>query len=410
MSNTCCTSRNILACPLRSNGALFMTSRQNSAFNPFTQRQKNINVKWFENDLDHFYKFIESKPLLTAKQERWYGKAVKLWIAIEKERENLRMVKIEKYSKISPQTCGASISGAYSSTTANTTPMDVKHGKEQDRNNCLFVSNKELAMHLGCSELTIDKMERYGQISKAKLVDSNLKLVLAVVSRYRSSAIPNSELIAEGTIGLSKAALRYDYSKGFRFATYATWYVHQAISEYVRWRKHPAKMPSRYLILLRTVKKFSKDFKKVVRRDPTVTEIVHETGHSYYDVLKVLNMQQYPSLLFSPIAPTNGDNEGKERTYENTLASQFEEPLECSASRDNRRDLENLMASNLNAVERDILKLRLGLDGGEVKAIKEVGKKFKISWKQVRSVEKEAVQKLLDSDDIDDFAKRIISI
>jgi RNA polymerase primary sigma factor len=82
-------------------------------------------------------------------------------------------------------------------------------------------------------------MRHYSEVARNRLVNSNLKLVLAVVSRYRTSAIPNVELIAEGTRGLSKAALRYDYTKGFRFATYATWYVHQAIAEYVRWQKHP---------------------------------------------------------------------------------------------------------------------------------------------------------------------------
>merc|ERR1711998_749083 len=120
----------------------------------------------------------------------------------------------------------------------------------------------------GCSELTLEKMERYGRLSKAKLVNSNLKLVLAVVSRYRTSGIPNAELIAECTRGLSKAALRYDHSKGFRFATYATWYVHQAVSEYVRWRKHPAKMPSRYLLLQRKVKDFQRTFQEREGRLP----------------------------------------------------------------------------------------------------------------------------------------------
>lgn len=401
--------------------SLYMVNHQ---FNPFTQRQKNRNIKWFESDLNKFYKFIESKPLLTAEQEVWHGKAVSLWITIEKERENLRLAKVENLQNgtnadnddsstydlldnlvtIAPN----APPNAASTTTATTTRREVKEEDCASPYSYIYITNKELAKHLECSEITIEKIERYGELSKAKLVDSNLKLVLAVVSRYRSSNIPNSELIAEGTIGLSKAALRYDYSKGFRFATYATWYVHQSISEYVRWRKHPAKMPSRYLILLRIVKKFSKEFKKVAKRAPTVAEIVQETGHSHYDVVKVLNMQQYPSLLFSPVATGTGAKDGKERTYEDMLPSQFKEPLECCEIQDNRRDLENLMATNLNDVERDVLRLRLGLDDGEVKAIKEVGKRFKISWKQVLNVEKEAVEKLLASDDIEDFAKRIL--
>ena len=154
------------------------------SFNPFTSRNKNSRLKWFEVDLERFYSFVNDQPLLTAEQEHWCGKAVKLWIQVEKERDNLIVSR-----------------------------------------NVSSISREELAAYLGCSELTLAKMERYAELSKEKLVNGNLKLVLAVVSRYRTSGIPNTELIAEGTRGLAKAALRYDYSKGFRFATYATWYI-----------------------------------------------------------------------------------------------------------------------------------------------------------------------------------------
>ena len=136
-------------------------------------------------------------------------------------------------------------------------------------------------------------------------------------------------------------------------------------------------------------------------------ELVNETGQTEYDILKVLSMQQYPSLLFSPIASISSSADGRDRAYEDLLPSQFKEPLDVSDSRDKRRGLENIMATNLNDVEGNVLRLRLGLDDGEAKAVKEVGRKFKISWKQVRSVEKEAVRKLLNSDEIEDFANSI---
>merc|ERR1711998_328157 len=156
--------------------------------------------------------------------------------------------------------------------------------KSKEENAEIDVTFKELAKSVGCSEITLMKMQKYGELSKSKLVNSNLKLVLAVVSRYRTSGIPNAELIAEGTRGLSKAVLRYDYSKGFRFATYATWYVHQAISEYVRWRKHPAKMPSRYLLLLRKVRQYSTDYKVANGVLPNVNTMATALGQSHFDV------------------------------------------------------------------------------------------------------------------------------
>lgn len=182
---------------------LSMSSTQN--FNPFTQRQKNNKVRWFESDLDAFYSFVEEQPLLTATEELQYGKSLRLWSQVEQLRDQ------------------------YNNDSSRAFPID----------------DEELASVIGCSVSTLEKMGPYADVSKNRLVNCNLKLVLAVVSRYRTAGIPNAELIAEGTRGLSKAVLRYDYSKGFRFATYATWYVHQAIADYVRWRRHPAKMPSR---------------------------------------------------------------------------------------------------------------------------------------------------------------------
>lgn len=348
-----------------------MVSRQ--PFNPFSQRSKNIKVRWFEADLDAFYAFVEDQPLLTADQELQYGKAMRMWVQVEQMRTHM----------------------GYNNSTGATIP----------------VSNADLAAVIGCSANMLGNMSRYADVSKTRLVNSNLKLVLAVVSRYRTAGIPNAELIAEGTRGLSKAVLRYDYSKGFRFATYATWYVHQAIADYVRWRKHPAKMPSRYLILQRKVKDFSVEFKAIHGRQPTIVEMSHSLSQKQYDIIKVLTMQTYPTLLGTPAksAKTRIDS-GKERTFEELIPSLHKAPLAQTDSKDLRRDMEQMMNSNLNDVERDVLRLRLGLDDGRVKAVKEVGKRFKISWKQVRTVEKEALSKLLGSQEITEFVESYNSV
>lgn len=334
-------------------------------FNPFTARRRNTKIRWFESDLESFYSFVEGQPLLTGEQELKYGKAMKMW----KQIENLR-------KKLSLE----------SGTNAT-------------------ITNSNIAKNLGCPEMAIEKMIKYGEISKLRLVNSNMKLVLAIVSRYRTSAIPNAELIAEGTRGLARAVLRYDYSKGFRFATYATWYVHQAISEYVRLKKHPAKMPSRYLLLLRKVKQYSTEYKSQYTRLPTVSEISEALSESQFDVNKVLTMQTYPVLLFSPLRSKEfHKQDGRDRTLDDVLPSKHKPPFANADGKDLRRNMEKMMHLNLNEVERDILRHRLGFDDGRAKAVKEVGKKFKISWKQVRSVERNAMSKLLSSVEVSDFA------
>ena len=351
-----------------SRGPLSMMAVGMHAFNPFSNRNKNTKVKWFNQDLEPFYAFVETQPLLTAEQELHYGKALKMWIHVEKKREELHGI------------------------------LELSEDAK--------VSNAELALSVGCSELTLEKMRRYAEVSKTKLVDCNLKLVLAVVSRYRSSQIPNAELIAEGIRGLARGSLRYDYSKGFRFATYATWYVHQAVADYVRWRKHPAKMPSRYLLLQRKVKQFSMDYNEENGRLPTVSEISEALGNSHFDVVKVLSMQQYPLLMHSPMSGRNSImKDGRDRSFEEMLPSKSMTAEASSQQKDLRSDMEKMMLFNLNDVERDVLRLRLGLDDGRVKPVKEVGKRFKISWKQVRNVEKEAISKLKSSAEIGAFVQ-----
>ena len=144
--------------------ALEMSTKQH--FNPFTQRQRNNKVKWFESDLDAFYAFVDNQPLLTAHEELQYGKALRMWTQVETMREQL-----EEEGRV--------------------------NGKTQP------IKDQELAKLIGCSVTTLEKMAPYADVSKARLVNCNLRLVLAVVSRYRTAGIPNGELIAEGTRGLS---------------------------------------------------------------------------------------------------------------------------------------------------------------------------------------------------------------
>ena len=458
------------------------------AFNPFTSRQKNTRVRWFDTELSKFYTYVENQPLLTHEQELQYGKALSMWMQVCSVRDRMQAEKMTaeimrgttttlqdpvlfsqpidlEVARIESDFTGALSMGgsegmvllapsvvrtpavpkenvpparldasdlsavppedplrfdASELTAAAAADLEANLGGWSgegfdggklmpcDIASC-EISEDDLAAEVGCTKSTLDKMQRCAEISRTRLLNCNLKLVLAVVSRYRTSTIPNAELIAEGTRGLSRAVDRYDYSKGFRFATYATWYVHQAIFEYVRWRKHPAKMPNRYLVLQRKVKEFTTLFREEKKRQPEVKEIAVALQQSEFDIIKVLTMQTYPVLLNAPIAVAGSNNKphdtSKDRTLEDLLASNFRNPTSITGSNDLRNDMEKMMQVNLNDVERDVLRLRLGLDDGRAKAVKEVGRRFKISWKEVRSVEKEALSKLLESSEIHEFVQ-----
>ena len=340
-------------------------------FNPLTRR-KNTRIRWFEPDLQQFYSFVENQPLLTREQELKYGKALYMWITVEKLRKKLL------------------------------DPADLI--VEANSNTTTKMTDIEFAESLGCSMNTLKTMKKYSEISKIKLINGNMKLVLAVVSRYRTSDISNAELIAEGTRGLSRAVLRYDYSKGFRFATYAMWYVHQAVADYVRIRKNPTKMPSRYLVLQRRIKAYMKQYEIDNNQlTPTIQQISVNLNLSAYDVEKVLKMNSYPQLLSQPVQVKTSRNEPKDQFIDEILPSIAKTPILASHNNEMCSKMENMMSFHLNDIERDILRLRLGLDDGHVRHLKEIGKKYKISWNQVRTVEKSALSKLSDSNEINDF-------
>jgi RNA polymerase primary sigma factor len=266
-----------------------------------------------------------------------------------------------------------------------------------------------VTVRTGINATTLCTLARDADAALKRLVDCNMKLVLGVVSRYRSADIPNSELIAEGSRGLARAAERYDFQKGFRFATYATWYVHQAIASYIKARQHLAKMPTVYAQMRRRIKVITDDYHNETGNSPCVKYLSRTLRRSPFDVIKVLSMNKYPTLLSS--AQSNDrwsgkhKNENRERTREESLQSHSQQPNVRTAERNSEQCMRDLLHLCLTAEERGILQSRLGISDGRIKPFKEVGNEFDISWRQVRSVEKTALCTLKESADVSAFAE-----
>eukprot|EP01040_Poterioochromonas_malhamensis_P011779 gene11779-12851_t len=327
-------------------------------FNPFTSRNRNNKVRWHNDNLDIIYHYIVNQPLLTMKQEFQLGRAIQFWNRLENVRESLK------------QSYGISN---------------------------ITISDEELATYIGCHTEEIHKMKRYYEVSKKKLLICNLRLVLAVVSRYRTSSVANSELIMQGTLGLSHAVVRYDYSKGFRFATYATWYIHQAVADYVRVRKSSIRLPNRHLVLLRRVKQYMTDVLTQSGRNPSIGEISEALQIPRYEVMRVLSRPLNPTRLDESVnkAGNSKDQESdKPKTYASILPSVHAQPTDKGAGESVKNYIEHVLSKSLTEAEKEVLRLRLGLNNGRETPLKEVGRKFKISWKQVQKLEEEALGKL----------------
>lgn len=338
-------------------GGDFHDSRTH-CFNPFSTRHKNTHIQWIEADLAGFYTFVEKQPRLTAAEELRYGKYISTWRNIEAIREKIQTKLPQAYQ----------------------------------------LTNEELAEHIGCNSTVLDSLARSADIAMIKLVNCNLKLILAVVSRYRCATVQNGELIAEGSRGLARAATRYDYRKGFRFATYATWYVHQAVSFYIKTRQHPAKMPTVYNLIRRQVKAFAEELESTTGNTPTVHELATALNRSPYDIIKVISMGRFPSLLSSPLLSNRPKS--RDRTREDVLPSLESQPSTRMDDRNLELGMEELMQQELTAQQCDFLRSRLGIGDGRRKAFKEVGQQFDVTWREVRSVERDALSKLRSNSDM----------
>lgn len=262
----------------------------------------------------------------------------------------------------------------------------------------------------GINATTLCTLARDADVAMKRLVDCNLKLVLGVVSRYRSADIPNSELIAEGSRGLARAAERYDFTKGFRFATYATWYVHQGIASYIKARQHLAKMPTVYSQMRRRIKIITDDYHNETGNSPTVKYLAGTLKRSHFDIIKVLSMNKYPTLLSTVHSNdrkigSKSKHENRERTREESLQSHSPQPSACAAEHNSEQCMRDLLHLCLTAEERGILQSRLGISDGRIKPFKDVGSEFDISWRQVRTLEKTALCKLKESAEVSVFAE-----
>lgn len=327
-------------------------------FNPFS-RKRNSNVRWNDEGLLDFFEYVEKQPRLTVEEEKKYGKAVKMWNFVLDTRAKLQ-------EEIFPSQ----------------------------------LTIEELAVAVGCSLETLRKVEKYAYIAEKRLVDSNLKLVMGVVSRYRQPEITNAELITVGITGLEKAAKKYDYARGFRFATYATWYVHQAVSDHVRISKHPQRIPTKYLVLSRRLKEFYAQYNLNNQCAPTVNLVAKELGATEEDIRRVLS-------IYSPPISTNikvgtglefKDKRGhslEEMLVDTTEIDEAESQLHVLQETQKTREyLESLMSLCLTEPERDYIRVKFGLENGNEMLVKEVGEKFKVSWKKLQQMEVVAIAKL----------------
>lgn len=236
-------------------------------------------------------------------------------------------------------------------------------------------------------KILAEKIAKGNKEAIQTLVKHNLRLVVSIAKKYRGCGISFLDLVQEGNIGLIKAAEKYDVSRGFRFSTYATWWVRQSISRALAEQSRTIRIPGHVVELLNKIKKVSIPFSQKYHRNPTEEELSDMLSVEKEKIHVALDMSQAISSLDTPIGEDEEDSIG-DLIADNSL----EDPLAAMMEETNKAIIENVFDS-LEKREAQILKMRFGLLGNPM-TLEEVGEKFSLSRERVRQLEIKALRKL----------------
>jgi RNA polymerase sigma factor (sigma-70 family) len=235
---------------------------------------------------------------------------------------------------------------------------------------------------------TLRRAVRQGDEAQRTFVQSNLRLVVSIAKRYRASGIPLLDLIQEGNLGLIHAVGKFDWRKGFKFSTYATWWIRQAISRGIANTGHTIRLPVHAGDNLSRLNRARSDLEMRFGRSATVAEFATELGITEAKVTETLRIVGQPASLSQPLSD-EGDAELGDLIEDRAAQSPFDQAVLAMLP----MEVEKLLAG-LKPRERRILSLRFGLDRGEPRTLEEVGEFFDLTRERIRQIETKAMSKL----------------